>query len=48
MRILVVHSCQINAFPPVRNLIEILLRNNHNITVITRDDSGVYLKENPN
>ena len=46
--ILVVHSCQINAFPPVRNLIEILLRNNHNITVITRDDSGVYLKENPN
>lgn len=48
MRILVVHSCQINAFPPVRNLIEILLRNNHKVTVVTRDDSGIYLAATPN
>lgn len=48
MNILVVHARQINVFPPVRNLIEILLRNRHHVTVITRDDSGLYLDNTDN
>lgn len=45
MKILIVHGRQINAFPPVRNLIRILVRNNHDVTVITRDSSGIFFPE---
>ncbi len=48
MNILIVHSCHINAFPPVRNLIEILLRNGHHVTLVTRDKSGLYLENTDN
>lgn len=48
MNILVAHGRQINVIPPVRNLIEILLRNGHHVTVVTRDKSGVYLENTDN
>ena len=37
MNILVVHRLPINHFPPVRNLIEVLLRNGHCVTIITKE-----------
>ena len=45
MRILVVHGRQINEFPPVRNLIRILVRQGHEVSVITRDKSGFVFPE---
>lgn len=40
MNILVVNNPQISSLPPARNLVEALLRLGHNVTLITKDDSG--------
>lgn len=45
MNILVVNNHQISALPPVRNLVQTLVRNGYKVTVITRDESGVNLEE---
>ncbi len=39
MKILVVHSDDIRRFPPVRNLLECLLSNGHEVTIITKDEN---------
>lgn len=48
MRVLLVIGSQINGFPPVRNLLEILLRNGHSVTLMARDKTGLVLKTNEN
>ena len=48
MRVLVVSGRDISAFPPIRNLIKILVRNGHAVTVITRDSKGTYFPEMEN
>ena len=48
MKILLVIGSQIIAFPPVRNLVEILLRNNHSVTLLGRDKTGLVLTPNSN
>lgn len=44
MRILVVHSDDIRRFPPVRNLLECLLKNKHEVTIITKDENATLQK----
>lgn len=46
MKILVVHNRDIYAFPPVKSLIENLLNNGHNITVICKDEKGILEQYN--
>ena len=46
MRVLVVNEEDINWYPPVRNLIEVLLQNGHYVTVITRDKFGANIPRN--
>jgi len=46
MKVLVVIGSQISGFPPVRNLVEILLRNGHTVTLMGRDRTGVYFEVN--
>ena len=48
MKILVVVSEEVNSLPPIRNLIEILLRNNHTVTLMGKDKTGLVLDFNPN
>ena len=45
MKVLVVSGRTISAFPPIRNLIKILVRNGHKVTVITRDSKGTFFPE---
>lgn len=45
MRVLVVSVEDINWYPPVRNLIEVLLQNGHYVTVITRDQFGANISD---
>lgn len=45
MNVLVVHSLDIEAFPPVRNLISILAENGHNVTVLTRNKNNIYFQD---
>lgn len=44
MNILLVHSRRIADIPPVRNLIIVLLRNGHHVTVVAQDDAKDYVK----
>ena len=44
MKILLVHSRRIETVPPVRNLIVVLLRNGHHVTVVAQDDAKSYVK----
>ena len=48
MKVLVVIGSQINAFPPVRNLVEILIRNGHKVTVLARDNTGLFINAQKN
>ena len=48
MKILVVIGAEVNTWPPIRNLIEILLRNNHIVTLMGEDKTGLVLNVNPN
>ena len=48
MRVLLVIGSQVNGFPPVRNLLEILLRNGHTVTLVARDKTGLVLDQNEN
>ncbi len=48
MKILVVVSEEVNSWPPIRNLIEILLRNDHAVTLMGKDKTGLVLDLNPN
>lgn len=43
MNILVVHSLDINDFPPVRNLVEVLAENGNKVTLLTRNRNGNLL-----
>lgn len=47
-RVLVVNYHEINTLPPVRNLVEVLLRNGHSVTLITFDKDEKYYVENKN
>lgn len=48
MRILIVHNPQIKDFPPVRNLLENLLKHGHQVTIITKDDTHSLKEDIPN
>lgn len=48
MKVLIVHGFQIEHYPPVRNLIEILLRNGHMVTIITKGHIDLFDKKNKN
>ena len=48
MKILVVVGGEVNSLPPIRNLIEILVRNNHTVTLMGEDKTGLVLDVNPN
>ena len=48
MKVLIVIGSQINAFPPVRNIIEILIRNGHTVTVLARDNTGLFINNQGN
>ncbi len=48
MRILLVHGNKLNFFPPVRNLVEILLRNNHEVVLVTRCDGDLAIEASDN
>ena len=48
MKIVVVVGGEVNSLPPIRNLIEILLRNNHTVTLMGEDKTGLVLDANPN
>ena len=48
MRVLLVIGSQVNGFPPVRNLLELLLQNGHSVTLMARDKTGLVLKANSN
>ena len=48
MKIIVVVGGEVNFLPPIRNLIEILLRNNHAVTLMGEDKTGLVLDVNPN
>lgn len=39
MNILVVHGQKLENYPPVRNLVEVLTRNNHHVTLVTKYSS---------
>lgn len=47
MRILIVVGGQVNSWPPIRNLIEVLLRNDHTVTLMGEDKTGLVLDVNP-
>lgn len=46
MKILVVHNRDISNFPPVKSLIECLLSNSYDVTVITRDKKNILSRYN--
>ena len=48
MRILLVIGSQVNAFPPVRNVIELLLQNGHKVTLMARDRTGLVISSSDN
>lgn len=48
MKLLVVVGEDVNSLPPIRNLIEILLRNNHTVTLMGEDKTGLVLDVSPN
>ena len=48
MKIVVAIGGEVNSLPPIRNLIEILMRNNHAVTLIGEDRTGLVLEGNPN
>lgn len=45
MNVLVVNSLDISTFPPVRNLVLILAKNGHNVTVLTRNKNNIYFRD---
>lgn len=47
-KILIVNYYEISKLPPVRNLVEVLLRNRYVVTLITIDEKEEYVIENSN
>ncbi len=45
MNVLVVHSPDIAAFPPVRTLVSVLAENGHHVTVLTRNRENIYFPD---
>lgn len=48
MRVLIVHSSEIDRVPPIKNLIEVLLRNDHQVTLIAYGQAKSLRRDNPN